>query len=231
MGLGEILQAAGQAVRLVGAAPWPLLAAVLVFFLLAEGLMLVPRVGFLLKFCAAALLAPQILAMLRVAALGETPSLRILADFVFLPLSSMLVLCGCALLPFFLGLGYFAAAGRADGLRFFFGNVLKQKAPQARHFLVFKVIMTAAGLPFTFVAPAMVLKGYIGGNALEQGLIAGLLYWPALAALLVLALGFEALVPLLPRKLMPVLAPPLVVGFLLFLFAFTYALSVRAFGV
>jgi hypothetical protein len=207
------------------------MAGVLVFFLVAEGLMLVPRIGFLLKFCVAALLAPQLLAMLRVASLGETPSLRILADAVYLPLSSMLVLCGCALLPFFLGLGYFAVMGRADGLRFFFGNVLRQKAPEARHFLIFKIIMTSASLPFTYVAPAMVLKGYIGGNALEQGLLAGLLYWPSLVALLVLVLGFELLVSLLPRRLMAVLAAPLVVGFLLFVFAFTYALSVRAFGV
>jgi hypothetical protein len=231
MGLGEILQSAQQALRLLGAAPWPLLAAVLVFFVVAEGLMLVPRIGFLLKFCAAALLAPQILAMFRVAALGEAPSLRILADFVYLPASSMLVLCGCALLPFFLGLGYFAAAGHADALRFFFGNVLRDKAPAARHFFAFKAIMTVAGLPFTFVAPAMVLKGYIGWNALEQGLLAGLLYWPALAALMALALGLEAVVSLLPRKAMPLLAPPLVAGFLLFLFGLTYALSVRAFGV
>lgn len=231
MGVGEILQSAGQGLALLGASPWPLLAAVLAYFLAAEGLMLVPRVGFLLKFCAAALLAPQILAMFRVAALGESPSLRILADFIYLPPASMLVLCACALLPFFLGLCYFAAAGRADGLRFFFGNVLKQKAPESRHFLVFKAIMTVAGLPFTYVAPAMVLKGYIGGNALEQGLLAGLLYWPSLVALLLLALGFELLVSLLPRKLMPFLVAPLVAGFLLFLFAFTYALSVRAFGV
>jgi hypothetical protein len=231
MGTGEILQSAGLAISLVGAAPWSLLLGVLLFFLVAEGLMLVPRVGFLLKFCAAALLAPQVLAMFRVAALGETPSLRILADFVYLPAPSMLVLCGCALLPFFIGLSYFAAAGRAGDLRFFFGNVRKQKAPQSPHFFIFKVIMTVAGLPFTYVAPAMVLKGYIGANALQQGLLAGLLYWPSLAALLALALGFEALASRIPRRLMPLLAVPLVAGFLLFLFAFTYALSVRAFGV
>lgn len=231
MGIGEILQSAGQALALVGAAPWSLLAGVLVFFMVAEGLMLVPRVGFLLKFCAAALLAPQILAMFRVASLGETPSLRIIADFIYLPFSSMLVLVGCALLPFFLGLAYFAATGRADGLRFFFGNVLKMKAPPARHFLAFKAIMMVAGLPFTYVAPAMVLKGYIGGNALEQGLLAGLLYWPSLVALLVLALAFELLTTLAPRRLVTYLVAPLVAGFLLYLFAFTYALSVRAFGV
>lgn len=231
MGLEEILHSAGQALVLVGAAPWALLAGVLVYFVVAEGLMLVPRVGFLLKFCAAALLAPQILAMFRVAALGETPSLRILADFIYLPPASMLVLCGTALLPFFIGLCYFGAVGRTDGLRFFFGNVLKQKAPEARHFLAFKAIMTVAGLPFTYVAPAMILKGYIGGNALEQGLLAGLLYWPSLLALLLVAVAFEVLAALLPRRLAGLVAAPLVAGFLLFLFGFTYALAVRAFGV
>lgn len=203
----------------------------LVYFIVAEGLMLVPRVGFLLKFCVAALLAPQILAMFHVAARGETPSLRILADFIHLPVSSMLVLCATALLPFFAGLCYFGAMRRADGLRFFFGNVLRQKAPEARHFLAFKAIMTVAGLPFTYVAPAMVLKGYVGGNALEHGLRAGLLHWPSLLALLAVAVAFEGLVALLPRRLASMLAAPLVAGFLLFLFAFTYALSVRAFGV
>ncbi|WP_028101248.1 hypothetical protein [Pseudoduganella violaceinigra] len=231
MGTGEILHSAGQALFLIGAAPWSLLAGVLVFFLVAEVLMLVPRIGFVLKFCAAALLAPQILAMLRIASLGETPSLRILADVIYLPPSTMLVLCGCALLPFFLGLSYFAASGRTVALRFFFGNVRRQKAPEARHFLIFKLLMTVAALPFTYVAPAVVLKGYIGGNALEQGLLAGMLYWPSLAALLMLALGFELLVWLLPRRVTALLAAPLVAAFLLFLFAFTYALSVRAFGV
>lgn len=231
MALGEILQSAGQALSLAGVAPWSLLAGVLVYFVVAEGLMLVPRVGFLLKFCAAALLAPQILAMFDVAARGEAPSLLILAGFVHLPLSSMLVLCGSALLPFFIGLCYFAAMGRADGLRFFFGNVLKQKAPEARHFLAFKTIMTVASLPFTYVAPAMVLRGYIGGNALEQGLLAALRYWPSLLALLALTLAFEVLVALLPRRVSALLLAPLVAAFLLFVFAFTYALSVRAFGV
>lgn len=231
MGIGEILHSAGQALVLVGASPWSLLAGVLAYFLVAEGLMLVPRVGFLLKFCAAALLAPQLLAMFRVAALGETPSLRILADVIYLPPSSMLVLCGCALLPFFAGLAWLAAAGRRDELRFFFGNVLRQKAPERRHFLAFKGIMTLASLPFTYVAPAVALKGYIGPNALTQGLLAGLLYWPSLLALLAVAVAFEALAALLPRRLAALLAAPLLAGFLLFLFAFTYALSARAFGV
>ncbi|XLZ71201.1 hypothetical protein ABT364_04355 [Massilia sp. SR12] len=231
MGLGEILQSASQGLTLVGAAPWTLLAGVLVYFIVAEGLMLVPRIGFLLKFCAAALLAPQILAMFHAAANGAAPSLRALADFIHLPIASMLVLCATALLPFFLGLCYFGVMGRADGLRFFFGNVLKQKAPEARHFLAFKAIMTVASLPFTYVAPAMVLQGYVGGNALQQGVQAGLLHWPSLLALLALAVAFEALVLLVPRRVTSMLAAPLVAGFLLFLFAFTYALSVRAFGV
>jgi hypothetical protein len=219
---------------LLAAAPWQLLLATVIFLLVAEGLMLVPRVGFLLKFCAASLLAAQMLVLLRVAALGEVPPLRILADAVYLPLSSMLVLFGCALLPFFIGLSYFAMARRVDGLRFFFGNVFRQKPPEARHFFAFKVIMHLAALPFTFVAPAMVLKGQVGGNALEQGLVAALLYWPALLAILLLSAAFELLIGLLsrwlPRK--PAAAASLLclLLFLLFMFGFTYTLSVRAFG-
>lgn len=226
MGLGDILRSVLEAGALLGAAPGMLLAAVLIFLVCAEGLMLVPRIGFVLKFCVASLLAPQVLALFHAAALGETPSLRILPDFIYLPLSSMLVLMGCALLPFFIGLSYFAIARRADGFRFFFGNVLKQRPPEARHFLAFKLILHVAALPFTFVAPAMILKGYIGGNALEQGLIAAAQCWPALLALLGVSLAFEALALRGGRWL----AIPVLILSLMFVFAFTYTLSVRAFG-
>jgi len=231
MGLEDILLSAAAALALaLGAAPGQMLLAVLLFLACAEGLMFIPRVGFLFKFAVASLLAPQILAMYRVAALGESPPLRILADAAYLPISSMLVLVACALLPFFIGLCYFAVNGRADAFRFFFGNILKHKAPEGRHFLAFKVIMHVAAVPFTFVAPAMILKGYIGGNALEQGLVAGLVYWPALLAILLVSLAFELVVSALPRRLGGLLSIPLLAAFLMFMFAFIYTLSLRAFG-
>jgi hypothetical protein len=230
----DILHSAAAALSLLAAAPWRLLLATVIFIAVSESLMLVPRVGFLLKFCVASLLSAQMLVIFRVAAMGEPPKMRILLDAIYLPPSSMLVLFGCALLPFFVGLSYFALTGRADGLRFFFGNVFKHKPPESKHFLVFKLIMLFGGVPFTYVAPAMVLKGDVGGNALEQGLIAALLYWPSLLAMLLVTVVFEAgmmrLPQALPRKIAAAFSIPLLVLFVAYVFAFTYTLSVRAFG-
>jgi hypothetical protein len=230
----DILRSAAEALSLLAAFPLRLLLATLVFILVSEALMLIPRVGFLLKFCVASLLAAQMLVIYRVAAMGELPRLRILFEAVYLPPSSMLVLFGCALLPFFIGLSYFAFARRADGFRFFFGNVFRTKPPEAKHFLVFKIVMLVTAIPFTYVAPAMVLKGQIGGNALEQGLVAGLLYWPSLLAIMLISAAFEFMMgrlpAALPRKVSAALSIPLLVLFLAFVFAFTYTLSMRAFG-
>jgi len=230
----DILHCAAQALSLLAAQPWRLLLATVVFIALAESLMLIPRIGFILKFLAASLLAAQMLVIFRVAAMGEPARLRILLDAVYLPPSSMLVLFGCALLPFFIGLSYFALTRRADGFRFFFGNIFRQKPPESKHFLIFKIVMLAASIPFTYVAPAMVLKGQEGGNALEQGLVAGLLYWPTLLVIVALSVAFEFLVagllPRLSRKVAAVLSIPLLVLFMAFMFAFTYTLSIRAFG-
>lgn len=230
----DILHSAAAALSLLAAYPWRLLLATVIFIAVSEALMLVPRFGFILKFCVASLLAAQMLVIFRVAALGEIPRLRILLDAIYLPPSSMLVLFGCALLPFFIGLSYFAFAGRADGLRFFFGNVFKNKPPESKHFLVFKLIMLFGAAPFTYVAPAMVLKGEVGGNALEQGLVAALLYWPSLVAIMLLSAAFEAgmakLPNALPRKAAAALSIPLLVLFVAYVFAFTYTLSMRAFG-
>jgi hypothetical protein len=230
----EILHCAAQALALLAAQPWRLLLATAVFLAVAEVLMLIPRVGFVLKFCVASLLAAQMLVLFRVAAMGEPASLRVLLDAVYLPPSSMLVLFGCALLPFFIGLSYFALTRRADGLRFFFGNVFRLKAPEAKYFLVFKIVMLVASIPFTYVAPAMVLKGLEGGNALEQGLVAALLYWPSLLAIMLISAAFEfclgRLPAILPRKPAAVLSIALLLLFMAFMFAFTYTLSMKAFG-
>jgi hypothetical protein len=234
MTAADLLNAAAAALALLGAAPWRLLLAVAIFVAVAEGLMFIPRAGFVLKQCVAALLAVQVLAMLRVAALGEPPPLAILLDTSWLAPSTMLVLWLCALVPFGLGMAALAIR-RSSGIGFFFGNVLRDRPPAPRDFLVAKVAMTLAGAPFTFVAPAVVLKGYIGWNALEQGLLAALLYWPAPLALLVLSLAFEALCAglqkALPKKLALPLTMALLLCFALFLFAYTYTLSAKAFGI
>ena len=235
MAVTDLLQAAAAALALVGAAPGRLLLAVAIFIVVAEGLMFIPRAGFVLKQCVAALLAVQVLAMFRVAALGEPPPLAILLDASYLAPATTLVLWLCALVPFAIGLLVLAARCGRPGLRFFFGNVLRERPPGPRDFLFFKTAMTLAAVPFTFVAPAVVLKGHIGWNALEQGLLAALLYWPAPLALLVLALAFEALLAGM-RKALPgrggaALTMALLFVYVLFVFAYTYTLSARAFGI
>ncbi|MBB3221357.1 hypothetical protein [Pseudoduganella umbonata] len=235
MALADILQAAAAAIALIGAFPWRLLLATVIFLVVAEGLMFIPRAGFVLKLCVASLLAVQLLAMFRVAALGEPPPLAILLDASYLPPASMLVLWLCALVPFALGLAVLAATGQGTGVRYFFGNILRDKPPSPRAFLLFKAVMHVAAAVFTFVAPGIVLKGYIGWNALEQGLVAALLYWQAPLAVLLLSVAFDAFATWLP-KLLPARAAGIVVlvlllFFVLFLFAFTYTLSAGAFGI
>jgi hypothetical protein len=228
----DLLHGASGALALIGAAPWRLLLAVGIFLLVAEGLMFIPRAGFVLKLGVASVLAVQLLAMVRVAALGEPPQLRILLDASYLPPATMLVLWFCALVPFLLGIALLVA--RHDSVRFFFGSVLRDRPPGPRPFLLFKLVMHAAAAPFTFVAPGVVLKGYIGWNALQQGLVAALLYWQVPLVLLVLSLLFEALVAWLPKVLAPrvgaAMSLALLPLFVLCMFAYTYTLSVKAFG-
>lgn len=235
MALADILQAGAAAIALLGTFPWRLLLATAIFLVVAEGLMFIPRAGFVLKLCVASLLAVQLLAMFRVAALGEPPPLAILLDASYLPPASMLVLWLCALVPFALGLAVLAAAGPRSGVRYFFGNVLRDAPPSPRAFLLFKAVMHVAAAAFTFVAPGIVLKGYIGWNALEQGLVAALLYWQAPLAVLLLSVGFDAFATWLP-KVIPartagIVTLVLLLFFVLFLFAFTYTLSAGAFGI
>lgn len=239
MALADLLQAAAAAIALVGAFPGRLLLATTLFLAVAEGLMFIPRAGFVLKLCVASLLAVQILAMLRVASLGEPPPLAILLDASYLPPASMLVLWLCALVPFALGLAVLAAAGARPGIPYFFGNVLRDPPPSPRAFLLFKAVMHVAAAAFTFVAPGIVLKGHIGWNALEQGLVAALLYWQAPLALLVLSVAFDALATWLPgavpqgrsKAFAGILTLVLLLFFVLFMFAFTYTLSAGAFGI
>lgn len=129
MTAADILNAAVAALALLGAAPWRLLLAAAIFLAVAEGLMFIPRAGFVLKQCVAALLAVQVLAMFRVAALGEPPPLAILLDTAWLAPSTILVLWLCALLPFALGLAVLAMRLGRPGVRFFFGSVLRDRPP------------------------------------------------------------------------------------------------------
>ncbi|UGQ48884.1 hypothetical protein [Massilia endophytica] len=229
----DLLRAAADALGLLAASPWRLLLACAVFLLVTEGLMFLPRIGFILKLCVGSLLAAQMLVMFKVAALGEPPQLQTLLDAAYLPYSSMLVLFLAALLPFAAGLGVLWLR-RPEALRYFFGNILKTKPPAPGDFAAFKLAMHLVAAPFTFVAAAMVLKGYRGWNAMEEGLVAALLYWQAPLLLFLLSFGFDLAMNLLQKKLPPkafaALSMPLLLLYVLFLFAFTYTLSVRAFG-
>lgn len=233
MAASDLLRAAAEALSLLGAAPWALLLAAAVFLLLAEGLMFIPRIGFILKLCIGSLLAAQMLVLFKVAALGEPPQLRTLFEAVYLPLDSMLVLCLCALLPFGAGLAVLALR-KTGAAGYFFGNILRSPPPAKADFMAFKLAMHLAAAPFTFVAAAMVLKGYHGWNALEQGLVAALLYWQAPLALTLLSVAFDWLMSRLQALLQPraftAVLLPLLLAYVLLLFAFTYILSIKAFG-
>lgn len=232
MDLLEIAVSAQHAFALLAAFPFTWLILVLGFLVLVESLMFVPYIGFISKLCVASLVAAQTLVLFAAASAGEPPQLGDLLGIFTLPLSAQLVLIISALIPFLAGMGYLVSQGGVESLAFFFGNILKTKPPTSRRFIVFKGVMYATALPFTFVAAAITLRGLSGWNALDQALLAAMANWPALLVLFSTSMLFEwsvgHLPRLLPRRLGAALAVALLLAFLAWSLAFAYTLSVRA---
>ena len=78
-----------------------------------------------------------------------------------------------------------------SALKFFFGNILAAAPPDVRHFERFKYVMYVTAVPFTFVAPVVVLGGVLDHTALGHGVALGLRNWPLLVLLLAMSLFFE----------------------------------------
>lgn len=235
MNLTDVVWAAAQALRLLAAAPAAWLLLVLAYLVVVEGLMFLPRVGFVLKLWAAAVGQAPVLVMAALVAAGQplgadTPAA--LGRALLLPAASQAVLALGPLLAFGLGLLLLRRRAGPAALRFFFGQVWRDKPPPARDFLAFKLAMHAAALPFVFVPAAVVLAGQGGLDGLRQGLALAWAHPWALGGLGLAGVMFERLSMRLSRRLPSpwgaVAAGLLLPGFVAFSFAWLYTLSALA---
>jgi hypothetical protein len=233
MTLIEIWTSAIEAANLLAAYPLRWFAVVIVFLVVAEGVMFIPYVGFTLKLFLATVLGAQALVLFADASAGQTPQITKLFDAFSLPASAQLALFAAALVSFLVGLLYLFAKGGTPAIAFFFGNILKLKPPEPQLFLQFKVVMHLAVLPFTFLGGAVVLKGLSGWAAISTALSVAISNGWVLVVLLVFTLCFEGLMAVIPVMLSKAVGAP-VVGVLLVVyvawsFAFVYTLSARAY--
>ena len=233
MTLVQCLQAAIDAAALLGAHPFHWLAVVLTFLVAVEALMLIPRVGFVLKIGVAGIATAGVMSLFAGAAAGTPPSaLGWLAAFTR-PVGQQAVLALAGLLPFAVGLAYLRGALGPEGTRFFFGRIGRDAPPPKPAFLRFKFVMQAASLPLTWITGAVVLKGLSGLSALSAALGALVPHALALGLVGVMAMAFEALAAQPPAWLpKPVALAGSLVAVVLFLgwsFALLYTLSARVF--
>jgi hypothetical protein len=234
LSIAEILAAAREALALLAAFPLRWTAAIIIFLLAVESLMFIPHVGFLVKLYVAGVAGAQFLVMFAMAQSREAPRLRVLAWGFSRPLSAQLVLASCSLIPFFAGLLYLACEGGTDNLAYFFGSILSDKAPAQDVFFRFKLVINLAGMPLSFVAPAVVLAGLSGWAALSRGVVASLANWKILAVDFASSIAYEwssaqvtAAMPDLAGIAIGIL---LLIAFVAWSVAFGYALSVRVYG-
>lgn len=232
MNLSDVVWAMAQALLLLAAAPLVWLGAVLAYLLIVESLMFVPRLGFVLKLWVAGVAQAPLLALAARVAARQPIDLPALWQACLQPPASQLALALGPLLAFGLGLVLLHRRAGAPALRFFFGNVLKDKPPPAQHFLAFKLAMHALALPFAFVPAAVVLGGHGGLAGLWQGLVLAWAHPWALGALGLVGVMFERQMVRLPRRLPrpwgALAAGVLLLGFVGFSFAWSYVLSALA---
>lgn len=230
--LSDVVWAAAQALHLLAAAPGAWLALVLVYLAVVESLMFVPRVGFVLKLWLAAVGQAPVLVMAAAVAAGRPVDLAALWQALLQPPASQLVLALGPWLSFGLGLALLWHRAGPAGLRFFFGNILRDKPPPAPDFLAFKLAMHAVSLPFTFVPAAVVLAGQGGLDGLRLGLSLAWAHPWALGCLGLAGMMFERLSMRLPKALPKpwgaLAVGVFLVGFLGFSFAWLYVLSALA---
>ena len=234
MNLAHFLLAATDAAALLAAHPLRWLAVVLTFLVAVEALMLIPRIGFVLKVAVAGIATAGVMAQFAGAAAGQAPSvLGWLSAFTW-PVGAQAVLALAALLPFAIGVAYLQWSQGPSATRFFFGRIRRDAPPPRDAFLRFKVVMQLASLPLIWVTGAVVLQGLSGLSALGVALSAVGANLLAVALIGLMAVGFEGLTARLPAVLpKPVALAVVVVSLLPFLgwsFALLYTTSAQVFG-
>jgi hypothetical protein len=106
-----------------------------------------------------AILSVQALSMFIEATSGRAPRLRTLLVGFKRPWGVLFVLMTSGLAPFLAGVSYVCLRANWEAATFFFaGAHAHPHAPPHALFLQMKCVMYLAGLPFTFVAPVVVLE-------------------------------------------------------------------------
>ena len=230
----QFLSTVSQALRLLATYPFRSLAVALVFLVVVEAFMFIPYVGFVLKVALAAVIGAQALAIFAAAAAGRGPSPAGFLSAFSLPATAQAALVFGGLVPFAAGMLFLYVKAGPTALEFFFGNIFEAKPPAQNLFIQMKYIMLLFGLPFTFLAGAVVLKGLSGFAAISAALTAAVSNWLPILLLALITLAYEGMSVQLPA-FMPKLAATVVSGLLLLLFvawsfAIVYTVSARVFA-
>jgi hypothetical protein len=235
MKFADIAHCAHDALNALGVFPGTWALTVIVFLGVVESIALVPYVGFLLKVSVGAILNAQTLLMFGSAARGKQPRLRTLAYGFRRPPSAQAVLMISGLVPFLSGVLYLIVRANAATASVFFGHVSAPAHVEHGLLLQSKYAMYVATLPFTFLAPVVVIERAAGWRALTQSFRLAACHWRLLGTLLVLSCAFDAsvagLTSHMPRPLAITLALALTVSFIAYSFALTFAASVWIYGV
>ena len=235
MQLEAVLASAAQAWALLAAYPFSWLAVVVVFLVAVEALTFIPYIGFLLKLAVAGIVGAQLFSLFVGAASGSPPNPLSLFAAFGLPVAAQLTLAFAAALPLLAGLLYLYLTSGASSLRFFFGNIFKEKPPGPAAFVRFKYVMHLVALPLSLVVGAVVLTGASGVGAFTAALSAAAANWLPVLSLGLLAVAFEGLSVALPQRLPKPMAIAtgivLLVAFVAWSSAFVFAVSARAWSV
>jgi hypothetical protein len=228
MSIHEIYIAAGTALDLILAFPGRWMLFIVVFVVVVEAMMFIPYVGFTLKMIVGSLIGAQGFVLFRDAAVGVPPDLSGIFDAFGLPLLAQASIVLGGIIPLIIGILYLQLTVGWPATKFFFGNIMKAKPPEASRFERFKYIMQLGAIPFTFVAPIVIIGGIHDLTAVTRGVLLGLNHWPVLLLLLVTSLlaewGNARITSDLPKKYAIPLLGFSIVAFIVWTFAFSFTL-------
>lgn len=234
MNFSEFLAASTAAFNILSAYPLQWLGIGLIFIVLIESLMFIPYVGFIVKLSVAGIVGTQFFAMFAAASTGITPRPIDLISAFSLPISTQLVMAFASVLPFAAGMVYLYLKLGQAGIRFFFGNMFKEKPPAKALMLKSKYVMYLFALPFLLLGGEVVLKGSSGFDALSNTFAAAPANWLHIILISLMSVMFELIVVqlpvVLPKWAAGVLSGVLMLVFLCWVAAVTYTVSAAVVG-
>ena len=233
MDLQACIAAASEAIVLLLRFPLQWIGVMLAFLVCVEALMFIPRVGFALKTALASMLLASGMTMFAAAAGGQSPSPLDWFSVFKMPASSQIILAVAGWLPFAGGVLFLRWRAGPGTVRYFFGNILKEKPPASELFLQSKYVMLLLSLPLCLLPGAMVRQSLSGMDALLPAFSAAVINWLPILLMTLIALAIEwAMVKLpswLPKRVAVALILPLLLLTVAWTFAISYAICLRAF--